>query len=104
MEGINVTGTIKPCEDFRSNNGGVVTAEGLVWEVCAPASAGASKPHKCKYGGLLHDVGDEGKEDEDECEHEVELRPGVPEAGVSFKVCDRRLERALLIARLDEVD
>lgn len=73
-----------------------------------PVSAGVSKSHKCMYGGLQHDVvRDEDKDDEDECEDEVvedELRPGVPEAGVSFKVCDRRLERALLVARLDVVD
>jgi hypothetical protein len=60
------------------------------------------------YGGLQHDVvRDEDKDDEDECEDEDvedELRPDVPEAGVSFKVCDRRLERALLVARLDVVD
>jgi hypothetical protein len=60
------------------------------------------------YGGLQHDVvRDEDKDEEDECEcedDEDELRPGVPEAGVNFKVCDRRLERALLVARLDVVD
>lgn len=73
-------------------------------------SAEVSKSHKCMYGGLQHDVvRDEDKDEEDECEcedDEDELRPlaDVPEAGVSFKVCDRRLERALLIARLDVVD
>lgn len=102
MECVDETGTIKPCEDFRSNNG--VSAEGLVWEGCAPASAGVSKSHKCVYGCLQHDVGDEDKEDEDECEHEGDEDELRPEAGVSFKVCDRRLERALLVAKLDEVD
>lgn len=57
------------------------------------------------YGSLQHDVvRDEDKGEEDEWEYEDEFSPGVPEAGVSFKVCDRRLERALLIATLDVVD
>lgn len=71
-------------------------------------SAGVSKSHKGMYGGLQHDVvRDEDKDEEDEDEHEDEedeLRPGVPKAGVSLKVCDRRLERALLVARLGVVD
>lgn len=108
MEVINAEETTKLCEVFRGNGGGVHTAEGLVWEGCAPVSAGVSKSHKCMYGSLQHDVVcDEDKDEEDEWEYEDdedELRPGVPEAGVSFKGCDRRLERALLIATLDVAD
>jgi hypothetical protein len=46
---------------------------------------------------------DEHDEDEDEDEDEDdedELWSGA-KAGVNFKVCDRRLERALLVATLD---
>jgi len=108
MEGIDVAEKKKSCEDFRGNDDCVDTAEGLVWERCASVSAGVNKSHKCTYGGLQHDVvRDEDKDEEDECENEDdedELRRGVPDADVSFKVCERRLERDLLIARLDVVD